>query len=159
MKTAEKLAAGWLITLGFMFMTVSVSAAIEKNTMQKPIPIGLEDYEYVNTQALPVLDMTVKQGVIFGLPTTVLGVWLALSLYHQGRRETKAIQQQMSDRLQSVFYRMLQESNGRVTLLKFAMQSELPPLEARKFLDQRAKEFNANFKVNEDGGVSYHFDV
>lgn len=159
MKTAEKLAAGWLLTLGFMFMTLSVLAISEKNAMQKPIVPGIEDYDYPNTQALSVLDLTAKQGIVFGVPTTILGIWLASSLYRQSKRETRAIQQHKSDRLQSVFYRMIQENQGRVTLLNFAMQSELPALEAKKFLDQRAKEFNANFKVNEDGGVSYYFDV
>jgi hypothetical protein len=44
-------------------------------------------------------------------------------------------------------------------LLSFAMQSQLPATEAKEYLDQKAKEFNANFQVNEAGGVSYHFDV
>jgi hypothetical protein len=54
---------------------------------------------------------------------------------------------------------MLQDNHGRVTVLGFAMQSQLPAAHARQYLDEKAQEFNANFKVNEEGAVSYHFDV
>jgi H+/gluconate symporter-like permease len=160
MKTAEKLATGWLLTLGFMFMTLSVSAVIEKNTILQPIPPGAEEtQEFINQDALYVLDNTALYGLIFGVPTSVLGIWMALELARQSRQEKKLIQEQKSDRLQSVFYRLVQENRGRVTVLNFAMQSQLPAARAKQYLDEQAKLFNANFKVNEDGGVSYHFDV
>ncbi|MBH8577055.1 hypothetical protein I8752_29555 [Nostocaceae cyanobacterium CENA369] len=161
MKTAEKLAAGWLLTLGFMFLTLSVSAILEKNSMLKPIPKGdaEEVQDFVNKDALYFLDTTARQGIIFGVPTMVLGGWLSVALYRQGRREEKAIQEQVSDRLQSLFYHMLQQNQGRVTVLGFAMHSQLPAVVARQYLDEKAKEFNANFQVNEEGAVSYHFDI
>ncbi|MFN6572247.1 hypothetical protein [Dendronalium sp. ChiSLP03b] len=161
MKTAEKLAAGWLLTLGFMFLTLSVSAVLAKNTILKQIPTGdaEEVVDFPNTEALYVLNATATQGLIFGVPTMVLGGWLSVALYRQGKREEKAIQQQVSDRLQSLFYQMLQENHGRVTVLSFAMHSQLPAVIARQYLDEKAKEFNANFQVNEEGAVSYHFDI
>jgi hypothetical protein len=163
MKTAEKLAAGWLLTLGFMFLTLSVSAVSEKNTMLKPISSGNEEFsggkDFVNKEALYMLDTTARQSFIFGVPTMVLGGWLSFSLYRRSKIEQKALQQQASDRLQSLFYQMLQENHGRLTVLGFAMQSQLPAPVAREYLDEKAKEFNANFKVNEEGGVSYHFDI
>jgi hypothetical protein len=67
--------------------------------------------------------------------------------------------QQKNQHLRSQFYQILQTNNGRITLLGFAMQSQLPAAEAKEYLDQKAKEFNANFQVNEEGGVSYHFDL
>jgi hypothetical protein len=54
---------------------------------------------------------------------------------------------------------MLQQNQGRVTVLGFAMHSQLPAVVARQYLDEKAKEFNANFQVNEEGAVSYHFDI
>jgi len=162
MKTAEKLAAGWLLTLGFMFLTLSVSAVVEKNNMLKPLPSGDamgSGEDFVNKEALYMLDTTARQSFMFGVPTMVLGGWLSLSLYRQSKKAQKALQQQVSDRLQSIFYEMLQQNHGRVTVLGFAMQSQLPAPIAREFLDEKAKEFNANFKVNEEGAVSYHFDV
>jgi hypothetical protein len=164
MKTAEKLASGWLLTLGFMFLSISASAVLEKNAIQnspKPLPDEMEYvkdfpvspsyYEATNNPAMG--------GFVFGFPTAILGGWLALSLYRQNKHEKKALQQEMSDRLQSVFYRMIQENHGRVTLLGFAMQSQLPPGTAKEYLDSRAKEFNANFKISEEGSVSYLFDI
>jgi hypothetical protein len=162
MKTAEKLAAGWLLTLGFMFLTLSVSAVVEKNHMLKPLPSGNDldsGKDFVNKEALYMLDATARQSFMFGVPTMVLGGWLSLSLYSQSKKQQKALQQQVSDRLQSIFYEMIQQNHGRVTVLGFAMQSQLPAPVAKEFLDEKAKEFNANFKVNEEGALSYHFDV
>ncbi|NMF64645.1 hypothetical protein DP113_13935 [Brasilonema octagenarum UFV-E1] len=163
MKTAEKLAAGWLLTLGFMFLSLSASAVMQKNAMDRRIEpslrqvIALNDFR--NQDAVNVLDNTALNGLIFGVPTSVLGVWLALGVYRKSRDERKAIKEQTTDQLQSTFYRMIQENNGRITLVSFAMQLQLPPATAKQYLDDQAKVFNANFKVNEEGGVSYHFDV
>jgi hypothetical protein len=164
MKTVEKLAAGWLLVLGFMFMTQTASAIYTKDIMLQTQPPGVDEEIYpsidiVNKDALHQLEMTIQNGIIFGVPTLTLGGWLALSLYRHNRQEKKVIKQQASENLQSIFYQMIQKNNGRVTVLGFAMQSELPAASAKEFLDARAKEFNANFKVSEDGGVSYHFDV
>jgi hypothetical protein len=159
MKTAEKLAAGWLLTLGFMFMTLSVSAVFENISTQKTIKPAFDEEVFVNNSAVSANNNTAAGGLIFGVPTVVLGGWLTLGLYRQSRQEKKALNQQKSEELQLTFYKMIEENKGRITVLSFAMQSELPAAEARKYLDDRAKEFHANFKVSEDGAVSYHFEV
>ncbi|MCC5597881.1 hypothetical protein [Nostoc favosum] len=161
MKTAEKLAAAWLLTMGFMFVTLSAAEVFNKTTMEKSITLSLAwdgSIEFSTTNT-PVIDNTAVERLIFGIPTLTLGTWLALGLYRQSRQEKKALNQQVSDRLQSIFYKMLQENHGRITVLGFAMQSQLPAAHARQYLDEKAKDFNANFKVNEEGAVSYHFDV
>ncbi|MBD6615855.1 hypothetical protein FNW02_08435 [Komarekiella sp. 'clone 1'] len=159
MKTAEKLAAGWLLTLGFMFVTLSVSAVIEKNATNKINVYPKDEYDFTAQNPTYQDDNTAVGGLVFGVPTLILGGWLALGLYSQSRQQKKALNQQASDRLQSVFYEMLEENNGRMTVLGFAMQSQLPAADARQYLDKKAKEFNANFKVSEEGAVSYHFEV
>ncbi|WP_373528318.1 hypothetical protein [Nostoc sp.] len=159
MKTAEKLAAGWLLTLGFMFLTLSATSLFEKFATHKAIILPIDEYDFPALNATYEDNNSAVGGLIFGVPTLTLGTWLALGLYRQSRQEKKALNQQVSDRLQSVFYEMLQENHGRVTVLGFAMQSQLPAANARQFLDEKAKEFNANFKVNEEGAISYHFDV
>jgi hypothetical protein len=161
MKTAGKLAAGWLVILGFMFMTLSVTAEIDKHKMIKPLPPGIDgnDQEFLNKDALYILDITAKQGLIFGFPTLILGGWLALGLYRQSKQEKTAINQQVNENLQSLFYRMVQENEGRISLLGFAMQSQLAPTTAKEYLDVKAKELNANFKVSEEGAVLYYFDM
>ncbi|KAB8316209.1 hypothetical protein SD81_023560 [Tolypothrix campylonemoides VB511288] len=168
MKTAEKLAAGWLLTLGFMFLSISASAVMQKHDMQKEIlprwrpvaeSLDISDQDFPNKPAMDVLNNTAFNGLIFGVPTSVLGVWLALGAYRESRQERKAIKAQAKDQLQSTFYRMIQENNGRITLVSFAMQSQLPPATARQYLDEQAKLFNANFKVSEEGGISYDFYI
>ncbi len=156
MKTVEKLAAGWLIVLGFMLTTLSGSAMINKHLMYKDI---LSENDYINDYAVAELNTTAINGIIFGLPSLALGGWLALGMRRQGKKEETAIAQQINLHLQSMFYRMIAENEGRITVLGFAMQSQLPPATAREFLDDQAKQFNANFKVSEDGAVSYHFDI
>jgi hypothetical protein len=140
MKTAEKLAAGWLLTLGFMFLTTSISAVITKNTTLKPILPGIPDEalakDFVNQEALYQLDNTAAQGLMFGVPTMLLGGWLALGMYKQNRQNTKALTEEKNEHLQSQFYQMLQANHGRITLLSFAMQSQLPATEAKQYLDQ-----------------------
>ncbi|AUB39973.1 Tfp pilus assembly protein FimV [Nostoc flagelliforme CCNUN1] len=161
MKTAEKLAAAWLLTMGFMFVTLSAAEVFNKTTMEESItlPLAWDGSIEFSTTNTPVIDNTAVERLIFGIPTLTLGTWLALGLYRQSRQEKKALNQQVSDRLQSIFYKMLQENHGRITVLGFAMQSQLPAAHARQYLDEKAKDFNANFKVNEEGAVSYHFDV
>ncbi|MHC5725165.1 MAG: hypothetical protein ACYTXY_13700, partial [Nostoc sp.] len=153
MKTAEKLAAGWLLTLGFMFLTLSATAAWEKFAVPE-VYIPVQDGDtFAAPNATYQDDNSAVGGLIFGVPSLTLGTWLALGLYRQSRQDKKALNQQVSDRLQSIFYEMLQENQGRVTVLSFAMQSQLPAANARQYLDDKAKEFNANFKVNEEGAV------
>ncbi|MBD2387316.1 hypothetical protein [Cylindrospermum sp. FACHB-282] len=159
MKTPEKLAAGWLLTLGFMFLTMSVSAVVEKTAKPPVIVYPQDEYDFPAPNTPEKINDTIVCGIIYGIPSTLLGGWLALGLYRQSRQDKKALKEQASDRLQSQFYQMLQQNHGRVTVLGFAMQSQLPAATARQYLDEKAKEFNANFKVNEEGAVSYHFDV
>jgi hypothetical protein len=161
MKTPEKLAAGWLLTLGFMFLTLSASAVFDKVATQKRIILPIDETDFPAPYPIDAYydDDAAVGGLIFGIPSMIVGGWLAWGLYRESRQEKKALNQQMSDRLQSLFYQMLQENHGRVTVLSFAMQSQLPAVTAREYLDAKAKEFNANFQVNDGGGISYHFDV
>ena len=160
MKTAEKLAAGWLLTLGFMFLAISVSEAIDKSAQSGVTVYPVEGEQVFSApNAAQKSKDTIVGGIIFGVPSAILGSWLALGLYKQSQQEKKALKQQNSEQLQAQFYQMLLENQGRVTLLSFAMQSQLPAAEAKQYLDKKAKEFNANFQVTEEGAVSYHFDV
>ncbi len=162
MKTGEKLAAGWLLTLGFIFLSLSASAILQKISIQKTniwIQGEVESIPDLSTQEISKIENTAVGGLILGVPSLILGGWLTLGLYRQSQQEKKALDQQVKERLQSLFYRMIQENNGRITLLGFAMQSQLPASVAKQYLDDQAKLFNANFKISEEGGISYHFEV
>ena len=65
-------------------------------------------------------------GLTFGLPAVVAGSRLVWELRRQKRQETR-------DRLQSNFFRLIEEGNGRITVLRFAKDTQLSGEEARRF--------------------------
>jgi hypothetical protein len=52
---------------------------------------------------------------------------------------------------------MLQSNEGNITAISFAIANELSLEEAKQYLDAKAVQLNADYKVTEDGGVSYKF--
>lgn len=97
-----------------------------------------------------------KQGawaglLTLGLPPAAAGGWLIV--------RSRRLQEEERDRLRAAFFRLVQEGNGHLTLLKFAMETGLDGDAARVYLDDRAREFNAGYNVSEEGKISYYFDA
>jgi hypothetical protein len=90
--------------------------------------------------------------LLVGIPLTG---WGALIFRGVGQQAKK----QASDRLQSIFYRLIQQTNGQITVMHFAIEAQLPGKEAKQYLDQKAKEFQAAFEVTENGDVTYRFHL
>jgi ribosomal protein L7/L12 len=88
----------------------------------------------------------------FGIPPIALGSWLLFD----GQRRSK---QEEYDRLQSTFFKLLKQGDGRITALGFAMETGLTGAIAKAYLDERAEEFTANFDVDEEGNMSYRFNL
>ena len=132
MKLITKLAAGVLLGIG--------------------VPIALWAVaDIANPRA------TDKEGAVaalcfFGIPPSALGGWLVLG----GRRRSE---QEEHDRLQASFFNLLKQGNGRITALGFAMETGLTGAMAKTYLDERAKEFGANFDVDDDGNMFYRFNL
>lgn len=82
-----------------------------------------------------------------GLLLTIGGLWK----YFQAK------QQEHLEELNEVFYQILQEHQGRVTTLDFAIAANITGLEAKEYLQERAREFGADFEVNTSGGIVYCF--
>ncbi|MBM0743273.1 hypothetical protein JOY44_16915 [Phormidium sp. CLA17] len=97
-----------------------------------------------------------KEGAIaclaFGVPLAAWGGWIVLGL-----RQDK--QQQQRDRLNTAFSKLLDQGDGRITTLAFSMETGLSGKLAKVYLDERAKEFDANFDVDDQGNVNYRFYV
>ncbi|MGB3405269.1 MAG: hypothetical protein WBA77_21475 [Microcoleaceae cyanobacterium] len=83
---------------------------------------------------------------------TVSGGWHLLRRYRQ-----KSYKHQGN--LDDIFYRFIQEHQGRVTVLDLAMHSKFPPQQVQQYLDQRAAEFSAQYEVTEQGGMIYYFET
>ena len=137
MKLFQQLSAGLLLSLGFIFLMV-VPVGI--------ITYGQEDSQEEKQEALS----SILGGLILGVPTSAGGMWLFKGLRQQH-------QQKINNRLNSAFYRLIEQENGRISLLSFAKEAEITGEEAKKYLDLKAKEFNATFDVNPAGGIYYHF--
>ncbi len=90
--------------------------------------------------------------LLFGVPCTATGSWMFWRSYQKS-------QQQKRDFLRSSFFKLLQENNGHITALQFSMASGLDGRAAKIYLDDRAKEFDANFNVTTEGNISYYFEI
>ena len=61
------------------------------------------------------------------------------------------------DEIYDAFFDLLEENEGRVTTLQFARKTLMPGDRAKRYLDERAEEFNATFEVNDRGDIYYVF--
>ena len=66
---------------------------------------------------------------------------------------------QQEKRLRSIFFELIQGNNGAITVMDFAIKADITGQEARKYLEQYAIEFEANFDTTEEGHVVYLFPV
>ncbi|MGB5962841.1 MAG: hypothetical protein WBG73_19540 [Coleofasciculaceae cyanobacterium] len=89
--------------------------------------------------------------MVIALPATAAGGWLAFGKSKGGRKDK-------GDRLKSIFFQLLMEDNGRISVMQFAKATQISKEEARKYLEEKAKEFNATAKSDDRGGVSYYFN-
>ncbi|NEP50283.1 MAG: hypothetical protein F6K65_16285 [Moorea sp. SIO3C2] len=133
MKRFKKISAGLLLTLGILLLMVPVvvSTRKEATSQDKVDAVG---------------------SLIVGIPATFWGVWLTWVMYRQQQEE-------VLQHLQSTFYRLLQDENGRISVLKLAMAAKLPIAVAQDYLDQKAREYDATFEVSEEGRIFYNFTL
>lgn len=134
MKLLKKIAACSLLTLGFICVASGIYAPFNLSISQKE-----RESELVACLA-------------FGLPLTAGGGLIAWNLHRRYQREADEF-------LRSVFFRLLKERDGRLTLSRFAMEAQLTGEAAKQYLDEQAKKFDANFDVDEQGGVYYDFNM
>jgi nitrogen fixation-related uncharacterized protein len=140
MKLLTKLSASSMLFLSFLFFMVSVSA----------LP---------NLQDKSSTDMEIREarenaflGITLSLPFLVGGGCLLWGAKQQN-------QKQLSDRLQSTFYHLVEEKQGRISVLLFAKEANITGIEAKQYLDLKAKEFNALFDLSNEGGIYYYFHL
>lgn len=151
MKTAEKLASGWLLLLGFSFLLLPGAALLDNGSTQN------QNLQTCTTSSVNEARDAALGGLILGVPSALLGGLLALGVYRDRQQEKKVIAQKASDRLQSTFFKLLQANNGYITVLQFAMAGQLTATAAKQYLNQKAKDFDATFDVSNEGAISYYF--
>jgi cobalamin biosynthesis protein CbiG len=134
MKLIKLLSGSLLLAFGGFFLCAAIL-----------IPFDPDDTAESKTEAI-------LGCLLLGVPSTSGGGFLIGNLRETRKKEKR-------DRIQSSFYRVLEETNGNITTLRLAMAAEISGKEAEKFLNEKAQEFNANFQVTEDGGIVYQFDL
>jgi hypothetical protein len=134
MKLLKKVFAGLLLAFGVPLSILAVTQILNPQMTQQD-----------KDDAFTAL-------IILTLPSAAVGGWLVWGLHKENQKT-------ISDRLRTTFYRLLQEGNGQITVLRFAMEAELSGEEARQYLDHRAKEFNATFDVLDEGDIAYRFNL
>lgn len=141
MKLIKKIGAGIFITFGLMILVLAVTelADAEKSKEDK--------------------DGAFAALIVFGIPSGIIGGALAWNVIQGGKKQEEKLAAQESDRLHSIFYLLLKKHNGSITPLILAMESKLSPADARVYLDQKAKEFDANFEADDQGGIIYQFNL
>ncbi|MFO8040278.1 MAG: hypothetical protein R6U67_12610 [Sodalinema sp.] len=91
-----------------------------------------------------------------------LGQWLMQHPPLFGAKRQKSIQAEASteaERLQKVFYEVVQTNQGSVTVMQFAIASGLSGDAAKTYLDEQAEQFEATFQVSDTGTIYYQFPL
>ncbi|MEH2450706.1 hypothetical protein [Nostoc sp.] len=84
---------------------------------------------------------------------------MSWSLVQQNRKEKALFLELEQKRIQLVFLELIEQNAGRITVLQLAKNAEILTQLAKQYLDEKAKELNADFEVNEEGNVLYHFSL
>ncbi|MGD1901940.1 MAG: hypothetical protein ACFB9N_06845 [Geitlerinemataceae cyanobacterium] len=94
-----------------------------------------------------------------GLPPTGIAGWLVWSLMRQNKRDAIEAGLASQQKLQATLFRLLKQNDGRVSLLQFAMEADLPGDTAKDYLKNQAKVFEADVEVSTGGNPIYCFEV
>lgn len=132
----QKLFAGILFSIGFIFLTVTVSSIITKNPTEKDRSAALG-------------------GVILGVPAVAGGAWIVWGL----RKKNEKLQKTHDRQIETTFLELVKANQGNISTIDFAIATKLSLDESKQYLDQKARQLNANFNVSEDGGISYQFFI
>lgn len=95
---------------------------------------------------------TLESGRFFLVLGAVLGMGWGWKYYQQQQQKQQA-------QLTTVFYRLIQENQGRISTLDLAMDAKLPGNVVQQYLEDRASEFAADYEITEQGGIIYHFET
>lgn len=134
MRIVKQLAAVALLVMGFWCLARAVETGLDRN------PNRLEKRE------------TVTAGILLGLPAIGFGGWLGVDAHLQQKREER-------DRLQGIFFQLVKAGKGYIAPIRFSMETGLTGEAAIDYLNQRARVYNADFQVDDTGGITYYFNL
>ncbi|MGP1375289.1 MAG: hypothetical protein ACTS3T_20840 [Almyronema sp.] len=137
-KSAQTVGSGCLLLLGLFLLGLFVAVAFA--------PENASDRADLLAAA-----------AIFGGPPLLAGGWWAWRLRTQVQQAKIAQAEAAQAQLQQTFFQLIDENSGSLSVLQFARATGMSGQEARAYLDERAKEFGADFSVGEQGEFFYQF--
>jgi len=141
MKLIKKFLALCFLVFGIPFSAVMILEIINPKTSEKDKQDAVA--------ALTVLT----------IPSTIIGGYLSWSLVQQNRKQQVLLVEAEQKRLQLVFLELIDNNAGMITVVQLAKNAEISTQLSKQYLDEKAKELNASFEVNEDGNVLYRFSL
>ncbi|MBD2198457.1 MULTISPECIES: hypothetical protein [Calothrix] len=141
MKVVKKLLAICFLLFGIPFSTMAVVDILNPQTTPKD-----------KSDAIAAL-------TILTLPSTAIGGWLIWSLAQQKRKEQALILEAEQKRISLIFLELVDNNAGSITVFQLARNAEISIKDAKQYLDDKAKEPNATFEVNEEGNMLYRFSL
>jgi large subunit ribosomal protein L7/L12 len=132
----QKLFAGILFSISFVFLAVTVSSITMKNPTEKDRSAALG-------------------GIILGVPAGAGGAWIVWGV----KKKDQKLQKTLDSHIETTFLELVQANQGKISTLDFAIATKLSLEDSKQYLDQKAKQLNADFNVSEDGAISYQFFI
>mgnify|MGYP006433947267 CR=1 FL=1 len=96
---------------------------------------------------------------IIPIPMIIAGNSLAGNVVKQNKREKQEEKEKERQRLRKIFFDLVQQQGGVVTLFQFSIAAQSSGKLAQKYLDEFAKEYNATYQVDEEGNIFYKFNI
>ncbi len=79
-------------------------------------------------------------------------------LWQQNRKQKQHRQKQQA-RINAKFYQLLQQQQGRISVLDFAMRTQMNGTAAQAYLNTQAQAFSAFFETTPQGDIIYVFNL
>lgn len=110
----------------------------------------------LESRLIVLVPILVGVTVVLSAWRMLLGVAVISGLGWAWKQYQQKEQQRLS-KLNALFYQLIQENQGRLTALDFAMHGEISGTEAQEYLEERAREFAAGYEITDNGGMVYCF--
>ena len=130
----KSLGAVTLLLLGFLCLGRAIETSVDRN------PNRLNKRE------------TVTAGILLGLPAIVGGTWLVFNKRRQYRTTEET-------RLRKTFFELAKAGHGQMTVLQFAIAAQIDGNQAKIYLSDRSREYDATFQVDDEGTIIYCFNL
>jgi hypothetical protein len=91
---------------------------------------------------------------VVGISSAACGGWMIWNT----RREEQA-QKDLILKLDSIVLEQIQANQGNISCISFAIAAKISIEESQQYLEQTSVQLNGKLKIDDEGGISYHFPL